>query len=321
MTIKDIAEKAGVSMITVSRVINTPELVSSETREKITKILKESGYIHNSAAHNLASNKSGIICIYASRDFSYLDPFFQQFVVGVSATLSKNNYSMQIAHEIKANQFCDGYIFMGYNYADHSIEEAKSTGKPVAIFTSHRDDEADCIDTDNISSSRKIIEYLINKGHRRIAIVLNTVKGPYVEERLEGYKAALRNNDIKFDESLTFVVDNSIEGGINASRWYNEHGNKATAVFLITDILAMGFVIGAKASGLDVPKDVSVVGFDGLGHHLMSSPKITTMAQPVYKIAEELSECLLERIKKPGVKPVYKLVEGTLDEEESTLDI
>lgn len=318
MTIKDIAEKAGVSMITVSRVINTPEKVSPKTREKIEKILKENGYTHNTAAHNLASNKSGIICIYASKDLPYLDPFFQQFLVGVGSYLSNANYSFQIINEVKPTQFCDGYILSGFNYSDHILDDAKKTGKPVAMFSSFRDSEVDSIDTDNKKSSKKIISYLLSRGHRKIAIVLNRVNGVYVSERFEGYKEALKENNISFNENYVFTVDNSIEGGINASRLFIEQNCDATAVFLITDMLATGFVIGMKSFGHKVPDDISVVGFDGLGHHLMSSPKITTMAQPVYQIAQELSKCLLDRIKNPKLKPTYKLVEGLLDEEEST---
>ena len=318
MTIKDIAEKAGVSMITVSRVINTPEKLSPKAREKIEKILKENGYTHNTAAHNLASNKSGIICIYASKDLPYLDPFFQQFLVGVGSYLSNANYSFQIINEVKPTQFCDGYILSGFNYSDHILDDAKKTGKPVAMFSSFRDSEVDIIDTDNKKSSKKIISYLLSRGHRKIAIVLNRVNGVYVSERFEGYKEALKENNISFNENYVFTVDNSIEGGINASRLFIEQNCDATAVFLITDMLATGFVIGMKSFGHKVPDDISVVGFDGLGHHLMSSPKITTMAQPVYQIAQELSKCLLDRIKNPKLKPTYKLVEGLLDEEEST---
>ena len=321
MTIKDVAEKAGVSMITVSRVINNPQMVSEPTREKKYKILNECGYTHNTAAHNLASNRSGIICVFASKNMPYQDPFFQQFLVGIGVTLSKYNYSLQIVNEIRSTQFCDGYILMGYNYSEHSLEDAKKTGKPVAIFSSYKDDSVDVMDTDNIVSSKKLVEYLIGRGHRKIAIVLNSVRGTYVEDRLSGYKEALKENGIEYDDSLVTMVENSMQGGIEAASWYDGIKDKATAVFLITDILAVGFVIGAKTLGMEVPGDVSVVGYDGLGHHLMSSPKITTMAQPIYSIAQDLTKCLLERIKNPKKKPVYELMEGTLDEEESTRNI
>lgn len=321
MTIKDIAQKAGVSMITVSRVINTPEKVSAKTRERIQALLEDEGYTRNTAAHNLASNKSGIICIHASRDMAYQDPFFQQFLVGVGTFLSQANYSIQIVSEIKPTQFCDGYILSGYNYSDHVLDDAKRTGKPVVMFSSYRDPDVDSVDTDNVSSAKKIVEFLISKGHRRIAVFLNSVKGTYVNDRFQGYRSALEENGIPLDNGLIHVVDNSVQGGMAAAKWFDDTKCNATAAFFITDIIAVGFIMGIKGYGYNVPNDVSVVGFDGLGHHLMTSPKITTIVQPVYEISRVLSECLIDRIRNPKLPPVYRLVDGALDEEESVKNI
>lgn len=321
MRIKDIAEKAGVSMITVSRVINTPEKVAPKTRERITTLLNEYGYTHNTAAHNLASKKSGIICLHASSKMTINDPFFQHFLIGVGTCLSKENYSIQIVNEIKTTQFCDGYILSGFNFADSALEEAKKTGKPIALFSSYMDPDVDSIDTDNVSSAKLIVNHLIEKGHRKIAVFLNDVKSTYVQERLNGYKRALSEHNIRFDEKYVHTVDNSISGGIEGAEWFKESCCDATAAFFITDIIAVGFIVGIKELGFNVPDDISVVGFDGLGHHLMSSPKITTVVQPVYEIAQALSKCLLDRIQNPNKPFVHKMIDGYLDEEESVRNI
>lgn len=321
VTIKDIAQRAGVSMITVSRVINTPEKVSEETREKINKILLEEGYIHNTAAHNLASNKSGVICVYASKDMGMLDPFFQQFLVGVGSALSEANYSLSLISEVKTSQFCDGFVFSGHNYSDLAVEKALATGKPVALFGSIDDNNVDCIDTDNINSAQTVVEHLIGKGHKKIAIIMNTVNGDYGRERMQGYKNALEKNGILFDQNLVHVVDNSIKGGHSAASWYKESSCEATAVFFITDLMAVGFIMGMQELGYNIPNDVSVVGFDGLGHHLLSSPRLTTVVQPVYEISQALARCLLKRIMNPKLPPVKELFGGKLLEEESVRTI
>lgn len=321
MTIKDIAEQAGVSMITVSRVINTPEKVSESTREKICAILDEAGYIHNTAAHNLASKKSGVVCIYASKDMGMLDPFFQQFLVGVGSALSEASYSMSLVNEVKANQFCDGYIFSGHNYSDLALEKAKKTGRPIALFGTIPDAGVDCIDTDNVNSAKTVVSHLIRKGHRKIAIILNTVNGDYGRERLQGYQEALEENGIEFDENKIHVVDNSIQGGVSAAGWFRSSGCDATAVFFITDLMAVGFITGMQGLGYKIPDDVSVVGFDGLGHHLLSSPRLTTVVQPVYDISRALSKCLLNRIRNPKTPPVRQLLDGSLLEAESVKTI
>lgn len=308
-------------MITVSRVINTPDKVSRATREKIMKILDDVGYVHNTAAHNLASKKSGVICVYASKDMGMLDPFFQQFLVGVGSALSEANYSISLVSEIKSNQFCDGYIFSGHNYSDKALELAKKTGKPIALFGSIDDEYVDCIDTNNRTSAKKVVNYLIENGHKKIAIGLNTVNGEYVKERLQGYKDALEENKIVYDESLVFVVDNSMQGGFDAADKFKESGMDATAVFFITDLMAIGFIMRMQHIGYNIPSDISVVGFDGLGHHLLSSPRLTTVVQPVYDISRALSNCILNRIRNRKVSHVRQVKDGTLLEEESVSKI
>lgn len=317
MRIKDIAERANVSMITVSRVINTPEKVSPETREKITAILEEVGYVHNTAAHNLARKKSGVICVYYSKDMGLLDPFFQQFLVGVGAKLSEANYSISLVNEIKPTQFCDGYVFSGHNFSDKALENAKKTGKPVALFGSIDDDKIDCIDTDNEKSAKTVVEYLLRNGSKKIAIVLNTVNGNYVHDRFQGYKDALEVNGLSYDDSLVYTVDNSIQGGMEAASRIKNRLGEIDGVFCITDLMAIGFIMGMENSGVKIPEDISVVGFDGLGHHLMSKPRVTTMVQPVYDISRSLAQCLLDRINNPDLPRTKRLLDGKLLEEES----
>lgn len=317
MTIKDIAERAGVSMITVSRVINSPERVSKETREKITAILEEVGYVHNTAAHNLASNKSGIICIHMAKTMGMMDPFSQQFLIGACSALSEENYSVQIIDKIKPNQFCDGYILSGYNYKETTLLDAKKTGKPVALLGSYKDPDVDTMDTNNTEAAKIGVEYLIQKGHKKIAIVLNNIDSPYVKERFEGYKEALSDHDIPFCEELVHTVANTVQGGMEAANWVVDNKLDVSAVFFITDIMAVGFISGLRSHGINVPDQISVVGFDGLGHHLMASPKITTVAQPVFETARLLSKCLIDRIQHPEKAVTHTYVDSVLDVEES----
>ncbi len=315
--LKGIAARAGVSMITVSRVINTPEKVAPETRNKILSIMEEVGYIPNTAAKNLVSKRSGIVCVYVSHDMSMLDPFMGSFLVGVSAGLSTRNYSLSLINDVDVNRFCDGYIFSGQNYSDRALELCKQSGKPIALFGHIDDPEMDCIDTDNVNSARTVVRHLIKHGHTRIAIILNTVNGDYGKDRFEGYRRALEEAGLSFDESLVLVVNNSIEGGREAARWYMGSSGKASAVFCITDIIAVGFIFEVQAAGLSVPDDVSVAGFDGLGHHLLSNPKVTTVVQPVFEISKLLAQSLLERILEGRRKRICRVLDGKLLEEAS----
>ena len=315
--VKEIAAKAGVSMITVSRVINTPEKVSPETRERILKIMKEVGYVHNTAAHNLASGKSGIICIYVSPNMNMYDPFIKMFIIGVSIELSAHNYSINIINSIDSKRFCDGYIFAGYDPGSPDLEECKKLGKPIAIFGALDDDTVDVVITDNTKCSNKIVSCLIEQGHKKIACVLNDVQSDYRNLRLQGYKDALKENDIEYDESLTITVSNDVSGGKDAAEWYLSLNDRPSAVYFITDIMAVGFIAEIQRQGLKVPDDVSVVGFDGLGNHLYSSPKVTTVAQPVSEIAKQLADCIIERVEDPSRPCVHCLLDGEILIEES----
>ena len=200
-------------------------------------------------------------------------------------------------------------------------EQANKTGKPIALFGTISDPDVDCIDTDNVNSSKTIVEYLITKGHKRIAIILNTVDGDYDRERMAGYKKALVKHEIQYDEKLVHIVDNSIQGGMSSANWYVSNECDATAVFFITDLMAVGFIMGMQNLGYRIPEDISVVGFDGLGHHLLVSPRLTTIVQPVYEISRKLSKCLLNRIRNPETPPIKRLFEGKLLEEESVTTI
>lgn len=315
--LKVVAAKSGVSMITVSRVINTPDKVAPITRNRILAIMEEVGYIPNTAAKNLAAKRSGIICVYVSHDMSMLDPFLGLFLVGISAGLATHNFSLSLVHDVDVNRFCDGYIFSGHNYSDQALQLCKDTGKPIALFGHVDDEDINCIDTDNVNSARKIVSHLLENGHRRIAIILNTVNGDYGKERFAGYRIALEESGISLDESLVHLTDNSVEGGREAAIWFSKYATGATAVFCITDIIAVGFIFEIQAMGLVVPEHVSVTGFDGLGHHLLPSPKVTTVVQPVFEISKMLAESLVEKIVNGQNKRVCKVLDGSLLKEAS----
>lgn len=310
--VKDIAERAGVSMITVSRVINTPQKVAAITRDRILAIMKEMGYVHNTAAHNLASGRSGIICIHISPKMDMYDFFVQQFLVGVSMELSSRGYSIQLVDSINPQQFCDGYIFTVYDPFSSDLEKALSLGKPVAVSGMVEGINADVIATDNAAGAKKITAHLISSGHRRIACILNDTEGDYVSCRLDGYRAALAEAGLAYDASLVHTVPNSSSGGDAAAEWYMSLEERPSAVFLVSDLMATGFISGVEKRGLKVPEDVSVAGFDGLGTHLISTPHITTIVQPIYEIARSLAVCMTERIADPARPYISRRIEGEL---------
>ena len=147
--------------------------------------------------------------------------------------------------------------------------------------------------------------------------MLNNIEADYVNQRYEGYAEALNEAGIEVDPSLVFTVENSIDGGGDAVSLYLSAEKQASAVFLITDIMAVGFVLAMQARGKKVPDDVSVAGFDGLGHQNLTEPKITTVVQPVYEISKLLASSILSRILDGRKERFCRLIEGEVKVEGS----
>ncbi len=295
--LKEIAEKAGVSMITVSRVINSPEKVKPETRERIKNIIKKLNYSPNFAAKALASNKTRIIDVYIPEHIDLSNPFVMHFISGISEALCKEMYSFLILRKRENEHACDGYIATGLlkDEIKKMYKYTNNHGCPLVLFGHTKLEDIDCIDVDNVTGAEDITSYLLSKGHRNIAMINVDEDKDYTVDRFMGYKRALKKYGIEHEKNNVLFSKNNVQGGYNiAKRLIKE--NSVTGIFCATDTIALGAVRAITEAGLRVPEDISIVGFDGLGHHLLTNPHITTVRQPVFKIGNMLAEILLQRI-------------------------
>lgn len=296
-TLKEVAQKAQVSPITVSRVINTPEKVKPETCERVRRVMSSLQYIPNVAAKNLVAKRSGIIDVFVPENIDLSNPFVMHFIAGISNVLSKRMYSFLILRNRSREHFCDGYIVTGLlkNEILEFHEYAAQRSRPIALFGHTELQDVDCIDVDNVNGAKNIVDRLIGAGHRRIAMINVLENKDYTAERCAGYKTALRDAGIPVDERLIVQAENSAEGGCTAAGRLLSTTD-CTAIFCATDTMAIGVCKAAAEKGLRVPQDLSLVGFDGLGHHLLCTPNVTTVRQPVYEIGERLAKTLLDRL-------------------------
>lgn len=296
-TLKDVATKANVSPITVSRVINTPEKVKKETCERVRQVMSSLRYVPNTAAKNLVTKRSGMIDVFIPENIDLSNPFMMHFIAGISNVLSKRMYSFLILRNRSKEHFCDGYIVTGL--VKHEIyafqEYAQQHFRPIALFGHTELSDVDCIDVDNIVGARRIVEFLIKEGHKRIAMINVSENKDYTQERYIGYVTALQENGLPLDDALVIVSANSAEGGRKAAL-HLLSTTDCTAIFCATDTMGIGACKAAAEKGLCIPKDLSLVGFDGLGHHLLATPNLTTVRQPVYEIGEKLAQTLLDRL-------------------------
>lgn len=296
-TLKDVARIAQVSPITVSRVINTPEKVKPATRERVRRVMSSLQYIPNVAAKNLVTKRSGIIDVFVPESIDLSDPFVMQFIAGVSNVLSRRMYSFLILRDRTREHFCDGYILTGLlkNEILEFQEYAARRSRPVVLFGHTELQEVDCIDVDNVTGAKELVDRLIRAGHRRIAMINVAENKDYTADRYAGYEKALRAAGIPVDPGLVARAENTAAaGGAAAQRLLADTG--CTAIFCATDTMAVGVCRAAAEKGLSIPGDLSLVGYDGLGHHLLCTPAVTTARQPVYEIGERLARTLLDRL-------------------------
>ena len=172
---------------------------------------------------------------------------------------------------------------------------ARERNRPVVLFGHTDIQEVDCLDVDNIAGAKVAVSHLIQQGHRKIAMVNVLEDKDYTVDRLEGYKQALQENGIDFDPNLVLYTPNHVDGGEAAVDELLKRDN-VTAVFCATDTIAIGVASKLRNMGYSIPDDISLVGFDGLGHQLLANPAITTIKQPVYELGAMLANTLLDRL-------------------------
>ena len=296
-TIKDVARAAGVSTMTVTRVLNKPESVREETKKRVTKVMESLHYSPNIAAKHLVSNRTGIIDVYIPEKVDLANPFFTHLIIGVSKVLSANMYSMMILRDLNLNHKCDGYIVSGLERGELEIFRTLAAGqnRPLVLFGQTEYEDVDYIDVDNTLGAKLATNHLIGFGHKKIAMINVDENKDYTTERLNGYKQALAEHDLPFDESLLIYAENSPAGGAKAMGQLLKQKN-ISAVFCATDTIAIGAISEINKNNLSVPEDIAIMGFDGLGHNLLSTPTITSIKQPVCEIGSMLAQSLLDKL-------------------------
>ncbi len=336
-TIKDIAKICGVGVSTVSRAINNHPDINPETKEKIMNTIKEYGYVPNNSARNLKRVDAKAIAVLVK---GIANPFFANMIKIIEEECKRKRYSMELQHiesdedevdvaqKIVKEKRLRGIIFLGGLFS-HSEEKLKKLNVPFVFSTAGSipenisKNQYSNLCVDDYKESMKMVDYLIGLGHRRIAII---VAEPYEESigqlRLEGYIDALKKNGIQPDSALVFQTSDeishfSMENGYCTTKRLVESGVDFTALYAVSDVLAIGATRALLESGRKVPDDVSVAGYDGIDVSGYISPSLTTIRQPVEAMAKDTVKLLFDIIagKKDHQHITY---EAELLEREST---
>lgn len=336
MTLKDIAEKAGVSMMTVSNVINGKHnRVSQKTIEKVNAIIKEYGYVPNLSARSLTNKTSNIIGIIISmdnKDENLLEnPYISTMIGTIEKELRINGYYTMVRSiyqntdviTLLKNWNVDGIIFLYPNFQNTLGELLPSLPCPVAIFDSYLElPNLINIRSDDQKGLYLSTKYMINHGHSHIAFVADYENNFLLTERFQGYRQALRENDIPFRPEYVFSFTPSYEGGIQAGKQIASMQNMITAAVTTADICAIGIMEGARLGGYRVPIELSVIGYDNLKLCQYTVPKLTSISQNITQKALLATKLLLERIRTGSNKaPIHVKIDVEIVERQSVISL
>ncbi|MDZ7400396.1 MAG: LacI family transcriptional regulator [candidate division KSB1 bacterium] len=290
-TIKDVAQRAGVSLSTVSLVLNRKKNVSEETAKRVQQAIKELDYHPQRSAQGLASKKSGNIgFILTSDHFSRAEPFYTKIFLGSEFEARKHNYYILLTtveqdfHRKCIPRFLlernvDGVILAG-RVPDGLISYVEQMDLPL-IFIDYfpANGNYPAVLIDNTFGAKQAVKHLIDKGHRQIAFIGGDISHPSIQDRFLGYKQALEEASIPFNENLA-VVDEDYPGdknGYSAMCKLRKRKASFTAVFAANDAMAFGCMKCLKEKGIRVPDQVALVGFDDVDVSWQMDPQLTTI--------------------------------------------
>lgn len=329
-TLKDIAAEAGVSVMTVSNVINKNYTkVSRKNIEIIDKIIKRYNYVPNLTARSLVGKSSRIIGLIIPNEIggSFLDnPYNSMIVNEIEMAVRKSEYYLMIRSvdgsaqimELMQNWGVDGAIMFGVfdDVLDEIMQQCKS---PMVFLDTYSDNRKVVnVGTNDFKGGYLSTKYLISNGHSKIAFLgpLNNHEGDDVINcRLNGYKAALEESGISVNDPYISELNSTYKDGVRVGEFISTMPDRPTAIVSCSDIAAIGLLEGIRLSGLSVPHDVSVIGFDDLECCCYCSPKLTTVHQDIAVKGATAVKLLFEQLKYDPVS------DETLPSENIVLDV
>ncbi|GJH19570.1 LacI family DNA-binding transcriptional regulator [Caballeronia novacaledonica] len=310
VSIADVAERAGVSVATVSRVLNGHTNVREATREKVREAVAASGYRINELARNLRTAESRLLLTMVP-DFG--NPFYAAIVRGIDSVARQNGYFMLLCDtgadplrersyfDLLRGRRADGAICLDPAAVQKALAEEASALPWVACCEFDPAAGVPYVGIDNHLAAGDVVRYLTAKGHRRIALINSGQGYLYGRQRLAGYRDALIDAGIEPRAEWLIELDSlDYDAGERAAAQLAALSDaRPTAAFAVSDTLAIGVMNGFRGAGLAVPDDVAVVGFDDIAVAAHVDPPLTTVSQPMQLLGETAADLLLQRLRDP----------------------
>ena len=332
VTLKDIAEEAGVSITTVSNVVHSRRSrVSPEVIRKIERIIQREHYAPSMSARSLANDQSNIIGVIThltpqNTGSTVADPFMSSFVDSIEKRVREEGYYVMIRAVEEAAELAAlsrswrlaGLIFTGM-FQDDFFRTTQTLGTPYVLIDSYVDDpDACCVGLEDEKGGYIAAKHLLEKGHRVIAFASPSIRpGGVIEKRLFGYRRALDEYGIPFDPSLVFTQEITAEEGRKLGRLLAAR-KEITGIFASADLLAAGIMAGLSERGVSVPDDKSIVGFDDNYLAQLTVPGLTTIHQDAERKGVLATDFVLKQLRGEPVEekniilPVYLVERGSV---------
>ena len=336
MNIRDIAKMSGVGVSTVSRVLNNHPDVKQSTREKVMEVIKETNYVPNNSARILKQNNIKNIGVLVKGVFN---PFFSELINVIGNKINEENYTMILQQNdygleqeieklisfIKEKKL-QGIICLGGNFTDIEEESFKNVDIPIVLTSINTvslrgRDTYSTIGIDNFNAAYDATKALIDKGHKKIAIMLGEENDYSVSWlRYKGYSKALKEHGIEVQDENLLLGDFDTTIAYYETKKFLEKHRDITAMFAISDMMAIGVAKAITDSGFKVGEDISLIGFDGMAVSKFYNPGISTVKQPKGEMAEQ-SVDLLFKLMNHKSEHKHVLLDTQIIERESIADI
>ena len=293
VSINDVARKAGVSITTVSRVINKHPSVKERNRIKVMEVIRQLKFEPSALAQRLATDKSNVVALLIPRYEGIFYSFYALELIRGIGTLCEALKLDLLLHLTETHVSLNlkgvgGIVFADIIGNKQQLEEALAQGTPSIVINNYVEDlEVSSISVDNAGGAESAVDYLYSLGHRKIAHITGDMVTQASVQRLEGYKLALKKNKLDFNEEYVFGTDYSRGQARQAAEKLIQMSDPVSAVFVASDSMALEVMAVARELGRDIPRDLSIVGFDDNPSGLYGPVALTTVRQPLVKMAQE----------------------------------
>jgi len=305
-TIRDVARLAGVSTMTVSRVINSSGYTSQDTRTRVERAIAELGYVPNAVARHLRSKRTKTLALVLS---DITNPFFTTIARGVEDVAGPRGFGVMFCNtdeseseemdylQMLIQRQVDGVLLVPAGNSVEPLRLLRAQGVPVVVLDRRVNSRrVDQVRTDSVAGAYTLVRHLVELGHRRIAILTGRRIISTSVDRVAGYQKALAEVGVDVDQSLVRYGGYGLAGGYRMAHEVLAASPQPTALFAANNFIAFGALQALHEAGLRVPEDISLVCFDDLPEEWLIDPFLTVVGQPAYEMGHRAAELLFERL-------------------------